>query len=62
MAWPRWPVRRAFKPTGWTYATRRHHRAGAELPPLDGLFNCAGFVHHGTVLGATTPPGSSAST
>lgn len=22
----------------------------AELPPLDGLFNCAGFVHHGTVL------------
>lgn len=20
------------------------------LPPLDGLFNCAGFVHHGTVL------------
>jgi 2-keto-3-deoxy-L-fuconate dehydrogenase len=21
-----------------------------ELPPLDGLFNCAGFVHHGTVL------------
>ena len=22
----------------------------AALPPLDGLFNCAGFVHHGTVL------------
>ncbi|GAA0757548.1 SDR family oxidoreductase [Ideonella azotifigens] len=22
----------------------------ASLPPLDGLFNCAGFVHHGTVL------------
>ncbi|HSI47609.1 MAG TPA: SDR family oxidoreductase [Ideonella sp.] len=22
----------------------------ATLPPLDGLFNCAGFVHHGTVL------------
>lgn len=22
----------------------------AELGPLDGLFNCAGFVHHGTVL------------
>jgi len=22
----------------------------AELPPLDGLFNCAGYVHHGTVL------------
>lgn len=22
----------------------------AELPPLHGLFNCAGFVHHGTVL------------
>ncbi|MHA7773548.1 SDR family oxidoreductase [Roseibium sp. M-1] len=22
----------------------------AGLPPLDGLFNCAGFVHHGTVL------------
>ena len=21
-----------------------------ELPPLHGLFNCAGFVHHGTVL------------
>jgi 2-keto-3-deoxy-L-fuconate dehydrogenase len=20
------------------------------LPPLDGLFNCAGFVHHGTVI------------
>ncbi len=25
-----------------------------ELPPLDILFNCAGFVHHGTVL--TTSP------
>ena len=25
-----------------------------ELPPLDILFNCAGFVHHGTVL-STTP-------
>jgi len=22
----------------------------AALPPLDGLFNCAGYVHHGTVL------------
>ncbi len=22
----------------------------AELPPLDGLFNCAGFVHNGTVM------------
>jgi 2-keto-3-deoxy-L-fuconate dehydrogenase len=22
----------------------------ADLPDLDGLFNCAGFVHHGTVL------------
>ncbi|MCY1128137.1 SDR family oxidoreductase [Frigidibacter sp. RF13] len=22
----------------------------ARLPPLDGLFNCAGFVHHGTVM------------
>lgn len=22
----------------------------AELPPLDGLFNCAGYVHHGSVL------------
>ena len=26
----------------------------AELPALDVLFNCAGFVHHGTVL-STTP-------
>jgi 2-keto-3-deoxy-L-fuconate dehydrogenase len=25
----------------------------AELPDLDGLFNCAGFVHHGTVLDIT---------
>src|SRR5207247_11103225 len=24
-----------------------------ELPPLDVLFNCAGFVHHGTVLDCT---------
>jgi 2-keto-3-deoxy-L-fuconate dehydrogenase len=24
-----------------------------ELPPLDVLFNCAGFVHHGTVLECT---------
>lgn len=24
-----------------------------ELPPLDGLFNCAGFVHHGTILEVT---------
>ena len=22
----------------------------AELPPLDGLFNCVGYVHHGTIL------------
>lgn len=22
----------------------------ADLPPLDGLFNCAGFVHHGSIL------------
>ncbi|HJV70849.1 SDR family oxidoreductase, partial [Ideonella sp.] len=22
----------------------------AELPPLDGLFNCAGFVHEGSIL------------
>ena len=22
----------------------------AELPPLDGLFNCVGMVHHGTIL------------
>ncbi|HTQ34078.1 MAG TPA: SDR family oxidoreductase [Stellaceae bacterium] len=26
----------------------------AELPPFDILFNCAGFVHHGTVLTTTT--------
>jgi 2-keto-3-deoxy-L-fuconate dehydrogenase len=25
-------------------------RLAAELPPMDGLFNCAGFVHNGTVL------------
>jgi len=25
----------------------------AELPPLDVLFNCAGYVHHGTVLQCT---------
>jgi len=25
-------------------------RAIAELPPLDVLFNCAGFVHNGTIL------------
>ena len=25
----------------------------AQLPPLDGLFNCAGFVHNGTVLDCT---------
>lgn len=24
--------------------------AVAELPPLDGLFNCAGFVHNGSIL------------
>lgn len=24
-----------------------------ELPALDGLFNCAGFVHHGTILDVT---------
>lgn len=24
--------------------------AAAKLPPLDGLFNCAGFVHNGSVL------------
>jgi 2-keto-3-deoxy-L-fuconate dehydrogenase len=26
------------------------HRAVEELPPLDVLFNCAGYVHHGTIL------------
>jgi 2-keto-3-deoxy-L-fuconate dehydrogenase len=26
----------------------------AELPAIDILFNCAGFVHHGTVLSTTT--------
>lgn len=25
----------------------------AELPPLDVLFNCAGYVHHGTILECT---------
>lgn len=25
-------------------------RIAAEVGPLDGLFNCAGFVHHGSVL------------
>ena len=25
-------------------------RLAAELPPLDGLFNCAGYVHHGNAL------------
>ena len=24
-----------------------------ELPPLDVLFNCAGYVHHGTILDCT---------
>ena len=24
-----------------------------ELPPLDILFNCAGYVHHGTILDCT---------
>src|SRR5215471_18725130 len=28
-------------------------RAIGELPPLDVLFNCAGFVHHGTILDCT---------
>jgi 2-keto-3-deoxy-L-fuconate dehydrogenase len=26
------------------------HHAVEELPPLDVLFNCAGYVHHGTIL------------
>jgi len=26
------------------------HAAAADLPDLDGLFNCAGVVHHGTIL------------
>lgn len=25
----------------------------ASVPPLDGLFNCAGFVHHGTIMDIT---------
>ncbi|CAG0971332.1 2-keto-3-deoxy-L-fuconate dehydrogenase [Burkholderiales bacterium] len=28
-------------------------RTIAELPPLDVMFNCAGYVHHGTVLDCT---------
>ena len=28
-------------------------RVVSELPPLDVLFNCAGFVHNGTILDAT---------
>ena len=29
------------------------NRVVGELPPLDVLFNCAGFVHNGTILDAT---------
>jgi len=29
------------------------NRVVSELPPLDVLFNCAGFVHNGTILDAT---------
>lgn len=29
------------------------HKLVADLPPLDVLFNCAGFVHNGSVLQAT---------
>src|SRR5205085_3593478 len=29
------------------------HRTLDEVPPLDVLFNCAGFVHHGTILDCT---------
>jgi 2-keto-3-deoxy-L-fuconate dehydrogenase len=29
------------------------HRVVADLPPLDVLFNCAGFVHNGSILQAT---------
>ena len=29
------------------------HRVVGDLPPLDVLFNCAGFVHNGNILQAT---------
>ena len=29
------------------------HELAADLPDLDGLFNCAGVVHHGTILDLT---------
>jgi 2-keto-3-deoxy-L-fuconate dehydrogenase len=29
------------------------HQVAADLPPLDILFNCAGFVHNGSILQAT---------
>ena len=32
-----------------------------ETGPLDVLFNCAGFVHHGTILDCDEEPGTSRS-
>lgn len=29
------------------------HALASKLPALDGLFNCAGFVHHGSILACT---------
>ncbi len=31
----------------------RSRKLADELPPLDILFNCAGYVHHGTILDCT---------
>ncbi len=39
---------------GWTCSTRpRSRKAAAEAGAVDILFNCAGFVHQGTILDAT---------
>src|SRR2546423_4274193 len=46
-------IRRPPRSTLFPYTTLFRSAALAEeLGPLDVLFNCAGFVHHGTILDA----------
>ena len=49
-----WQASPEFEPTSSTCSTRRRSaRSATQTGAIDVLFNCAGFVHHGTVLDAT---------
>ena len=53
-SWRRWPARPASRPRARRARRRRRSPRCAPQPgAVDVLFNCAGFVHHGTILDCT---------